>query len=556
MHKLAKYFLIIACSLLTACGGGGGSSSSDVANDTSNNQSPPDLLTGVFIDAVVANIAYRTESQSGFTNDLGEFSYVEGESVIFSIGDIDFPEVIASAVVTPLEIVDTDFLNDRGLLNILRLLQSLDDDGDLNNGILISEAAHLSASGIESIDFNDLNFENTLNNLLVDLGKTWVSADDALDHFADSLAQQNIEVAPTQFSLSWLRGKTLYQVSHEDQGEGNPNMFVYQLTFNESTVDVTGILNTDDDYTTSYTVSESGQFSYDIEDNEYYVMLCNDSTEYYRAAYVRGNERPISGESFVNLFYLDRDEALSAAGSTETAFSLLPCENPIVNNSVTGVWQLSLQNVYSVGGELLASVTFDDTALAIVLPNSYMYAAKDNSNDLSVESGLSFYQELLDCQFTQALVAQYGDGNYVTEGFFANQHLIERSDNQFIIKINTGDQGAYDLDVFYERVSLSGSPIVGAWLLVSPVTQAANKTMLLFLDDGRYVGVQPYDQNGHVGSEWGNYTLTGTSFSATQTQNNDGEALLSDVVVNSLVIEGDLMTMNTSAGVYVYQRQL
>jgi hypothetical protein len=56
-----------ACSILVACGGG------------SDAPSAPLVSTGVFIDSPVSGISYKTASQSGVTNDKGEFKYISGQ---------------------------------------------------------------------------------------------------------------------------------------------------------------------------------------------------------------------------------------------------------------------------------------------------------------------------------------------------------------------------------------------------------------------------------------------------------------------------------------------
>ena len=48
-------------------------------------------LTGKFVDGPVANLGYRTATQSGRTNANGEFLYQSGETVTFFIGAIELP---------------------------------------------------------------------------------------------------------------------------------------------------------------------------------------------------------------------------------------------------------------------------------------------------------------------------------------------------------------------------------------------------------------------------------------------------------------------------------
>ena len=90
------------------------------------------------------NIGYRTETVEGVTNSLGEYNYIVGETVTFFIGDLVFPTVSASGVVTPLQLADTEDTSDPTVVNIIRLLQTLDVDGDPSNGIEISDTARFA----------------------------------------------------------------------------------------------------------------------------------------------------------------------------------------------------------------------------------------------------------------------------------------------------------------------------------------------------------------------------------------------------------------------------
>ena len=100
-------------ALLTACGGGGGDTASV----------PPPVVSasiGVFVAIrQVAGIDYATATQSGKTNANGEFLYLPGETVTFSIGSIQFPSVPANATITPLDIAKSRDFNNRVVSNIL-----------------------------------------------------------------------------------------------------------------------------------------------------------------------------------------------------------------------------------------------------------------------------------------------------------------------------------------------------------------------------------------------------------------------------------------------------
>src|SRR5690606_30387198 len=70
-----------------------------------------------------------------------EFNYRVGELITFFIGGLEVPSVAAKEIITPLDIANSETLEDNQVINILRLLHSLDKDGDASNGIEITAAA-------------------------------------------------------------------------------------------------------------------------------------------------------------------------------------------------------------------------------------------------------------------------------------------------------------------------------------------------------------------------------------------------------------------------------
>lgn len=185
-----KLMNLIALSfLLSACGGG---SSSNVAATPAPTPTPtpaPSVFTGQFIDAPVQGLTFSTPSQSGLTNENGEFTYQQGEDVSFSIGGIAFPAIKAEVMLTPLDIFQTDDYYHIGVSNMLRLLQSLDVDGIAENGIEISTLTQQLASEY-SIDFTAPDLATTIDPLLVDSGGVYqslISEDQAIYHFQMTL---------------------------------------------------------------------------------------------------------------------------------------------------------------------------------------------------------------------------------------------------------------------------------------------------------------------------------------------------------------------------------
>lgn len=187
MNLIISIASITISILLASCSGGG-----DDGNSMDSGSSG--LLTGKFIDSEVFGLGYTTASQSGRTNESGEYSYIAGETVVFSIGDIGFPPVQAISFITPLDVFSTADINNVGVENMARLLQTLDLDGMLDNGITISDTAHMMATGLQ-LDFFDATFDSIVTNLVANSGAvatSLITADDAKIHLQQSIDNLNL----------------------------------------------------------------------------------------------------------------------------------------------------------------------------------------------------------------------------------------------------------------------------------------------------------------------------------------------------------------------------
>ncbi|EGQ8092956.1 TPA: adhesin [Vibrio vulnificus] len=131
---------------------------------------------------------YRTATISdGVTTEDGKFTYLEGETVTFYLGDLTFPAVKAAAQVTPADIGGG--LATTTTVNILQLLQSLDENGDLSDGITISDASKDAFVGT-GLDVGSDSFDADASAILTSISKTLVTEEDAQAHFTDTLKGQ------------------------------------------------------------------------------------------------------------------------------------------------------------------------------------------------------------------------------------------------------------------------------------------------------------------------------------------------------------------------------
>ncbi|MGM0554218.1 MAG: hypothetical protein ACQETK_10570 [Pseudomonadota bacterium] len=184
---------LLTLALLGGCGGGSSSASDD--NDPS--ESEP-AATGIFLNAPVANLGYRTDTLEGFTSPNGEFRYRPGETVTFFIGDLEFPSVTAAPMLTPLDLADTTDLLEPMVINIIRLLQTLDADPDSPDTIRISDLAHASAAPVDLAQPVDV-FEalTVIINLIANAHQDppvdgLVPVDEALARFSESLLEHGL----------------------------------------------------------------------------------------------------------------------------------------------------------------------------------------------------------------------------------------------------------------------------------------------------------------------------------------------------------------------------
>lgn len=195
--------------VLAGCGGGGGGNASgdnSSANSAQDSAAPStsasetasgEIREGRFLDAAVSNVRYITlsptgqVSMSGFTAEDGSFFFREGETVSFYIGDVLLGSALAKEIVTPVALVE-GAANSDALSNMLRFLQTLDEDASPSNGIQITDSVHESASDVQ-VNFDTAMSSFEVQSSLMSLisvatnSPTLPNVVDALTHFRETL---------------------------------------------------------------------------------------------------------------------------------------------------------------------------------------------------------------------------------------------------------------------------------------------------------------------------------------------------------------------------------
>ncbi|OUS38460.1 hypothetical protein A9R01_03320, partial ['Osedax' symbiont bacterium Rs2_46_30_T18] len=159
------------------------------------------INTGMFVDGIVEGLAYATSSGfSGFTDASGGFKYADGDLISFRVGNVVIGTVSSAAMadgtlfLQEIAGVGLENMNNDYVENMAVLLQSLDNDADAYNGIVIEQSVHQALSD-DSFDMETIS-KADLQALLVDNGYQPVDEDAAMQHVRDMI---ELETGRTEF---------------------------------------------------------------------------------------------------------------------------------------------------------------------------------------------------------------------------------------------------------------------------------------------------------------------------------------------------------------------
>lgn len=210
MNQTKKIFAgyAVCVSLLSGCGGGG--NGSDIAGEGEKDQfaaATAQLERGVFLDSPVQGLQFRTETQQGVTSAEGGFVYLSGESVVFSVGGMEFEEVPAQATMTPMELAKTDDIESPEVVNILRLLQTIDEDNNPDNGIVIPQAARDNVLAPSFSFGGSVDMDTVISNAITQTygeEREIVDSEAAVDHLIDTLTERAGDPQAADWDVEFL----------------------------------------------------------------------------------------------------------------------------------------------------------------------------------------------------------------------------------------------------------------------------------------------------------------------------------------------------------------
>lgn len=319
---------VTLASALTACGGGGGGGGANTS-------------TGVFLDAEVAGVSYESlpSGRNGVTNAAGEYQYVAGDTVTFSVGGIVLGSAPATGVMTPTTLASAiDPMTLPGgvtaadvATNIAIFLQSFDSDGNPDNGISIAAETVVAANDLV-LDFAqtsvDFSADTTLTTLAADQGVTLVSPEDATEHLAESVAKvlegswlvdSDSEPGSSLAILSFFPdGTYVLGINHDDVNCADG------VEYGSYSVDATAMRL----YVSEVTVDNTGNPEIDVQDCGLYEIEDDSSVT------IRDSGVPIVINSATQFSLMDSDDV--AAGNEENGSYIIL--NKIERSGVRGAW--------------------------------------------------------------------------------------------------------------------------------------------------------------------------------------------------------------------------
>lgn len=349
-----------------------------------------ELKTGVLLDSAVSNIRYRTTSQDSFTDAEGKFSYIDGETVIFSIGKTVFPEVKAEGVITPMALAGNSALNNQQVINIAILLQSLDQDGDPSNGIVIPEGA---AAASEAIDFNvptaDFISNTAVISMVTNSGSTntsLVSEQDARTHLKSTIENE------TPYIGSWTVRNGDYSEQHLILFADNTFVYAYYDANANGDVKTKQVNRAGESTSADPAISglELGRYSYDTASKNLTLSITDDDNGDYGLGEIDQNI------VFKTELSEPEQQARSTAAGPEPAIAAEPVRLTIYNDDFVDL-VLTANNLSSstevgawtpTNGKVTTTETETDTAteLLVLFADSNFIAVNINNN-VGIELG-------------------------------------------------------------------------------------------------------------------------------------------------------------------------
>ncbi len=239
------------------CGGATSTSNSTSIIDDNSSTSSETITYGYLSDSLINGIEYQCGDIKGITGDNGQdgsFQYKSDCVVQFYIGkiylgDINGTKLLPELKIYPADIVDSTLrstdTNNTKVVNFARFLQSIDEDDNITNGIVISETTReiFNTVTAHEIDFRTnitLNDELTYNLLKAFPTRTLRSITSAINHLNDTLISDGYTPNSTKpaipytlnpitlepYQLTQIKSSSIKQKTFLLHGEPNTSIWI------------------------------------------------------------------------------------------------------------------------------------------------------------------------------------------------------------------------------------------------------------------------------------------------------------------------------------------
>ena len=205
---------VIALFSMIGCGGNGSSSSS--SNDVKTG-------TGYYVDNAVAGVDYVCGAKTGKTDKDGKFVFEKGKECKFTLAGVPLRTTKADELVDGKKVVENN-------KKVAKLLQSIDSDGDLSNGIQITDKVITALTkALETTQNQGKLPEGTvLTEVVANVGHDVEGVSG--DVRSDVEVEQHLAQTQTEITKELLAGKTFYVVGPD--GETN-QIVLFKIVVNK-----------------------------------------------------------------------------------------------------------------------------------------------------------------------------------------------------------------------------------------------------------------------------------------------------------------------------------
>lgn len=189
-HLFVFVILLFTLGAMVGCGERGNSSSNIDSKIIVENE------IAYLVDSLVSGVEYSCGNKiKGIVDKDGAFEFNKSCNIEFKIGNIIIGEISGAMVnedkrVYPADLAKVSRTNvtDKRVKNIIRVFQTLDNDNNPDNNIVITEDIQKALGSVEKIDLRDVNLKiDKLESIFRLIGKTLISEQDALEHYKSTL---------------------------------------------------------------------------------------------------------------------------------------------------------------------------------------------------------------------------------------------------------------------------------------------------------------------------------------------------------------------------------